>query len=68
MDFILELGGETIPIEAKYRQIVRRSDISAVKAYCKGLSDNPPVMITKEESGVRDGVVLIPLWLMLLTQ
>jgi predicted AAA+ superfamily ATPase len=67
IDFVLELGGDAIPIEAKYREIVRRSDLSAVKAYCKGLGDNPPVMITKEESGVRDGVVLIPLWLMLLT-
>lgn len=68
IDFILELGGDMIPIEAKYRQSVRRSDLSAVRAYCKGLGDRPPVMITKEEVGVRDGVVLIPLWLMLLTE
>lgn len=67
MDFILELGGDTIPIEAKYRKSVRRTDLSAVKAYCEGMGDVHPVMITKEESGVRDGVVLIPLWLMLLT-
>lgn len=68
MDFILEMGGHTIPMEAKYRQGVRGSDLSGVKAYCKGLGDGPPVMITKEESGVRDGVVLIPLWLMLLAE
>ncbi|NOQ54905.1 MAG: AAA family ATPase [Thermoplasmata archaeon] len=67
LDFILELGGDTIPIEANHRKSVRRTDLSAVKAYCKGLCDTPPVMITKEESGVRDGVVLLPLWLMLLT-
>ena len=68
MDFILEMGGDVIPIEAKYRKCVRRSDLSAVKAYCEGLTDKPPVMITREESGVRDGVVLVPLWLMLLTE
>ena len=67
IDFILEMGGDTIPIEAKYRKSVRRTDLSAVKAYCEGIGDRPPVMITKEDVGVRDGVVLIPLWLMLLS-
>ena len=68
IDFILELGGETIAIEAKYRQSVRRSDLSAVRAYSESLGNASPVMITREESGVRDGVVLVPLWLMLLTE
>jgi len=68
MDFILELGGETIPIEAKYRKSVRRSDLSGVRSYSEGLTDRPPVMITREEAGVRDGVILVPLWLMLLTE
>ena len=67
MDFILEMGGDVIPIEAKYRRSVRRSDLRGVKAYCEGLTDASPVMITQEESGIRDGVILVPLWLMLLT-
>jgi predicted AAA+ superfamily ATPase len=68
MDFIVELGKETIPIEAKYRKSIRRKDLSAIKAYCEGLSDRPPVMVTKEEAGIRDGVVLVPLWLLLLAE
>ncbi len=68
MDFILEAGGRTIPIEAKYRKNVRRADLAAVVAYTEGLTDGPPVMITREEAGVREGVVLVPLWLFLLTE
>ncbi len=68
MDFIVEFGDLTIPVEAKYRKSVRRSDLAAVKRYSEGLTDAPPVMITREETGVRDGVVLVPLWLFLLTE
>jgi predicted AAA+ superfamily ATPase len=58
----------TIPVEAKYRKSVRRSNIAAVKTYSKALTDAPPVMITREEAGVLDGVVLVPLWLFLLSE
>ena len=41
MDFILEVGGGTIPVEAKYRKTVRRSDLAAVRAYSEGVQRGP---------------------------
>jgi predicted AAA+ superfamily ATPase len=66
VDIILEIDRKPIPIEVKYRDKIREGDLRGFYSFLKTKKSPFGIVVTRNVLDLRDGVVLIPLWLFLI--
>ena len=58
VDFVFE----NIPIEVKYQERIKSEDLAGIKDFQKVFRINEGILITKNRFEMRDGILMIPLW------
>ena len=66
VDFAVKLNGKYLPIEVKYQDDIKRSDLQGLHTFIKGGKSYKGIMITKDKLKVQEDIVLIPYYLFLL--
>ena len=66
IDFVLPIKRRLIPIESKYRSKIPNESVEAVKRFIKEKNSPFGIIITKDEFGLKDSILKIPLWVFLL--
>ena len=60
VDFVLQIGGRTVPIEVKFRENIRNSDLAGFHALNRASPFEHGWLLTKTELGRQDEVTLVP--------
>ena len=66
IDFVLPIKRKLIPIESKYRGKIPNETIESIKEFIKEKNSPFGIVITKDEFGLIDNILKIPLWVFLL--
>lgn len=66
IDFVLPVKRKFIPIESKYRSKIPKETIESIKDFIKEKNSPFGIVITKDEFGLIDNILKIPLWVFLL--
>lgn len=66
VDMVARLPQHVIPIEVKYRENVTMSDLKGLRRFEKKFKAPFAMAITKDQLGISENTVFVPLWLYLL--
>lgn len=66
VDFVVDLVGFILPIEVKFRKVIKQADLKGLKKFIGQYKLSGGIVITESLFDYREGIVFIPLWLFLL--
>ncbi|MDH3203420.1 MAG: hypothetical protein OEL81_01925 [Nitrosopumilus sp.] len=66
VDLIIDLFQKPLPIDVKYRGNVTLSDLKGLRKFNDKFKSKVSIAVTKNQLGVHDDIVFIPLWMYLL--
>lgn len=65
VDIVLEYDNVTVPIEVKYANEIKDSEISGLRTFMKDFECDIGFVITKDRLDLQEGIVYVPAWLFL---
>lgn len=66
VDIIMDYGNHTVPLEVKYANEIKQSDIAGLKAFMEEFKCDIGFVITKDKLAMQDsGIIHVPAWLFL---
>lgn len=68
VDFVLEKGGALYVFEGKYKGSPRPRELRSVARYAEGVRARRAIVVTRDTFDEREGCLLLPLWLFLMTE
>lgn len=61
----MELYTKTVPIEVKYREDVRKRDLTGIYGFRERYQTSVNLVVTKNTMKMEDDILYVPLWLYL---
>ncbi|NWG36693.1 ATP-binding protein [Nitrososphaera sp.] len=67
IDFVIKLGDNSVlPIEIKYQSSILKSDRYGIIDFKKSSGTNKGILLSKDKTEVKAGIVTIPIWIFLM--
>lgn len=66
VDFILSYFDKTVPIEVKYQNKITDDDTLGIRKFIESNNAEWGIILTKNDIGIKENIILLPVWLFLL--
>ena len=66
IDIIFEYNNIPIPIEVKYQQNIKKTDLTNIKNFLKTKKSPFGILITKNKMEIKENIIILPLWMFLM--